>query len=218
MTQGNWPDEQLVQLAALQHYSYCPRQYALIHIEQTFDENIFTLRGQVVHQQVDQAESVVEKNVRVERALPLFCDRLGLIGKADVVEFHGDIQAGGKVFPIEYKRGNKKHSEHDQLQLCAQAVCLEEMLGVPVDEGALFYHASRRRVPIAIDEPLRARLEQLTAEVRVLQIARKVPVLVNDKRCEQCSLRDSCQPELAGLQGAVSNAAAELYSSDDLSC
>lgn len=211
MPQGNWADEDLVPIAALQHYSYCPRQFALIHIEQTFDENIYTLRGQVVHSQVDQAESVIEKNVRVERALPLFSDRLGLVGKADVVEFRGERD----VQPVEYKRGNRKLSPHDQLQLCAQAVCLEEMLGVSVQTGALFYHASRRRLPVAIDGPLRGRLETTITAVRALQRSQTVPPPVNDKRCQQCSLRDSCQPELGGLQRRLRASAAALYQVED---
>src|SRR5438552_3319316 len=113
-----------IMISALEHYSYCPRQCALIHQEQTFSENLYTLRGRAVHEQVDEPEAVVEKGVRVERALPLWSNRLGLVGKADVVEFRGETP-----YPVEYKHGPPREKEHDELQLCAQALCLEEMTG-----------------------------------------------------------------------------------------
>ena len=119
-----WSDDDLIMISALEHYSYCPRQYALIHQEQTYDENLYTLRGRAVHKQVDEPEYEVAHGVRVERALSLWSDRLGLIGRADVVEFHG-----ATPYPVEYKHGPRRQKEHDDLQLCAQALCLEEMTG-----------------------------------------------------------------------------------------
>ena len=127
-----WSDDDLIMISALEHYSYCPRQYALIHQEQTYDENLYTLRGRAVHKQVDEPEYEVAHSVRVERALSLWSDRLGLIGRADVVEFHG-----ATPYPVEYKHGPRRQKEHDDLQLCAQALCLEEMTGQDVPEGAI---------------------------------------------------------------------------------
>ena len=111
-----------IPLSALQHYSYCPRQCALIHQEQTFTENVFTLRGQRVHERVDEPDTRSEKGVRIEQALPLYCDRLGLSGKADIVEFLPD----GTPRPVEYKHGPRRQKEHDDIQVAAQALCLED--------------------------------------------------------------------------------------------
>src|SRR2546430_686008 len=130
----SWPDSDLVLISALEHWSYCPRQCALIHVEQTFDENLYTLRGRNAHERVDQPEGELREGVRVERAVPLWSDRLGLVGKSDVVEFHG-----ADPFPVEYKHGPRRKKEHDDLQLCAQALCLEEMTGRSVPRGAIYH-------------------------------------------------------------------------------
>ncbi len=124
-------------ISALQHYVYCPRQCALIHIEQTFEENLFTLRGQRLHERVNVPEYELIEGVRVERALPLWCHRLELTGVADVVEFTAD----GTPYPVEYKSGPRKPRDADDVQLCAQAVCLEEMFNCPVPAGAIFHHS-----------------------------------------------------------------------------
>ena len=129
-----------VPLSALQHYSYCPRQCALIHQEQSFEENVFTLRGQRDHERVDEPDTRHEDGIRIEQALPLYCDRLGLSGKADVVEFLPD----GTPRPVEYKHGPRRAKGHDDIQVAAQALCLEEMTGKQVDEGVIFHHTSRR--------------------------------------------------------------------------
>ncbi len=125
-----------IMISALEHYSYCPRQCSLIHVEQTFDENIYTMRGQALHRRVDEVKSEYQEGVRIERALPLWSHRLGLIGKADVVEFHGKTP-----YPVEYKHGPRRKKEHDDLQLCAQAICLEEMTGEEAPKGAIFHHS-----------------------------------------------------------------------------
>ncbi len=145
-----FPDDQLVMISALEHWSYCPRQCGLIHLEQTFDENLYTLRGRHLHERVDRPLGETQHDVRVERAVPLWSDRLGLIGKADVVEFHAETP-----YPIEYKHGKRRRWGHDDLQLCAQALCLEEMTGRQVPEGAIFYGGSRRRKPVVFDDALR---------------------------------------------------------------
>ena len=160
MTVPDDESDDAIAISALQHYSYCPRQCALIHAEQAWDENVYTLRGQAVHQQVDTPESRAEGEVRVERALPLYSRRLGLVGRADVVEFLPD----GTPFPVEYKHGPRRARQHDDLQLAAQAMCLEEMLGRPVPCGAIFHHSSRRRREVVITAALRATVEEMAPE------------------------------------------------------
>src|SRR5207244_12738437 len=154
------PDEVLI--SAIEHYSYCPRQCGLIHLERVFDENVFTLRGRRAHERAHEASSVTEGGVRVERGLPVWSERLGLYGVADVVEFHPD----GSVYPVEYKLGRRRGNRHDALQLCAQALCLEEMLGVTVPRGAVYSHESRRRREVALDAALRAETEAAVAAIR----------------------------------------------------
>lgn len=180
-----------IMISALQHYSYCPRQCALIHQEQVFDENVYTLRGRALHERVDEPDSQCEDGVRVERALPLYCERLGLIGKADVVEFH----AADVPYPVEYKHGPRRPKEHDDLQLAAQALCLEEMTGKKVMHGAIYHHGSRRRREVEIGDALRKQVEETTAAVRALLQSGKLPPPVNDERCRHCSLNEICQPE-----------------------
>lgn len=192
----NGPDPIL--LSALQHWCYCPRQCALIHVEQVFVDNLHTLRGQAVHRQVDQPGIELRAGLRIERALPVWSDRLGLIGKADVVEFELD----GTPFPVEYKVGSRAKAAWiavcDDLQLAAQALCLEEMTGKPVRAGALFYAKSKRRREVSIDGRLRGRVEEATAAVRAMIDAGVVPPPINDARCMKCSLADLCQPAMRG--------------------
>lgn len=184
-------EEDIVLISALEHFSYCPRQCALIHVERIFDENVFTLRGRRAHERADEAHTTLENGVRVERALPLWSDRLGLQGKGDVVEFHGD----GRVVPVEYKHGARRERRHDDLQLCAQALCLEEMLDVPVHHGAIYSIQTRRRREVAFDEPLRADTCAAIEDVRALhKNTGPLPAAVNDKRCPKCSLIDACLP------------------------
>ena len=184
-----------IALSALQHWCYCPRQCALIHVEQVFEENLFTQRGQALHKRVDDPGCEVRDGLRVERALPLFCDRLGLVGKADVVEFLPD----GAPYPVEYKHGSRNKRADiaacDDIQLAAQALCLEEMFGRAVPEGALYYATSRRRRIVAVDADLRAKTESTVSEVRQLLAAGILPPPLNDEHCRACSLHDLCQPE-----------------------
>ena len=187
---SEWSEDEIVLVSAIEHYSYCPRQCALIHIEHVFDENIFTLRGRRAHERVDEVDSVEEEGARVERALPIWSRRLGLQGKADIVEF----RAGGIIYPIEYKYGRRRHKVHDDLQLCAQALCLEEMLGVTIARGALYYYSSRRRREAQFDDQLRAKTEEIIAHIRRMQIMGEMPPPVDDARCRNCSLADACMP------------------------
>ena len=185
-----------VTISALQHWAYCPRQCGLIHLEQAFDDNLHTLRGQAVHQQVDQPGVEVRQGLRVERALPIWHDKLGLIGKADVVEF----EVGGTPYPVEYKHGSRHKSADiaaaDDVQLAAQALCLEAMTGLEVPEGAIYYASSRISRVVAIDASQRAAVTDATAAVReMLTLGALPPPTTDQRRCEGCSLRDRCQPE-----------------------
>lgn len=204
-----------IPLSALQHWAYCPRQCALIHVEQVFEENLFTLRGQALHKRVDDPGFEVRDGLRVERALPLFCDRLGLVGKADVVEFLPD----GTPYPVEYKHGSRHKRADiaacDDLQLAAQALCLEEMFGKSVPEGALYYATSRRRRVVSITADLRVAVEDVLAEVRRLLVADRLPPPLNDDHCRACSLRDLCQPEALAASSVNVAVRHSLFEVDD---
>jgi CRISPR-associated protein Cas4 len=192
-------DPDPIPMSALQHWAYCPRQCGLIHLEQAFDENLHTLRGQAVHRQVDAPGMELRGGLRVERALPLWSDTLGLIGKADVVEFERD----GTPYPVEYKHGSRHKAADiaacDDLQLAAQALCLEEMTGHAVPEGALYYASSKRRRCVPIDAGLRGQVVDTANAVRVMLAGGVLPSPLSDpRRCHGCSLRERCQPQALG--------------------
>lgn len=180
-----------IPLSALQHWAYCPRQCGLIHLEQAFADNIHTARGQAVHHMVDTPGYEIKSGVRVERALPLWSNRFNLIGKADLVEFHPD----GTVFPVEFKHGAKRQKQHDDIQLAAQAMCLEDMLGRRVSKGAIFHASSHRRREVTITPELRQLVIETAESIRAMLASGRLPLPVNDARCKECSLKDICQPE-----------------------
>jgi CRISPR-associated exonuclease Cas4 len=189
-------DTDALPISALQHWAYCPRQCGLIHLEQAFDDNLHTQRGQAVHAQVDKPSVEERKGLRVERALPLWSEALGLIGKADVVEFEPD----GTPYPVEYKHGSRHKAADiavcDDIQLAAQALCLEEMTGRAVNEGALYYASSRRRRVVPITAALRAAVADAATAVRAMLSSATLPPPTSDvRRCKGCSLRERCQPE-----------------------
>lgn len=190
MYPGRFSDDELVPVSALQHYVYCPRQCALIHVERVWEENVYTLRGRRVHERADTPGAADRGDVRLERALPIWSERLGLIGQADVVEFLPD----GTPYPVEYKSGPRLARRADEVQLCAQAICLEEMFGRPVPRGALYYHGTRRRREIAFTNVLREEVERVIREVRHLLQQQQLPAPAGDRRCRHCSLFDTCLP------------------------
>jgi len=201
-----------VLLSALQHYSYCPRQCALIHQEQVFDENEFTLRGRRAHQRVDAGEHTVEDGKRVVRSLPLFSEKYQLAGKADVVEFLDD----GTPYPVEYKYGRRQPREHDDIQLAAQALCLEEMTGRTVREGAIYSHKTHRRRTVPITPALRQRVVDIAAEVRAMLSENVLPGPVDDRSlCRACSLHDQCQPEMVAATKKLASLRKRLFSTED---
>ncbi|MDX1612117.1 MAG: CRISPR-associated protein Cas4 [Candidatus Thermoplasmatota archaeon] len=190
--------KRLVPISALQHYRYCPRQCALIHVEQTFDENLYTLRGHRAHERVDEPGSRIEGEGRVQYALPIWSDKLAIVGRADVVEF----PSSGPLHPVEHKVGRRKARRADEVQLCAQALCLEEMFGVEIPCGALYYNASQRRRTVEFNEALRILTHDTIADVRDLLERLHVPPPVDDERCPPCSLIDSCLPSVIAKEGA----------------
>ena len=196
-----------VPISALQHFLYCPRQCALIHVERVWLENRLTAEGRILHGRVEEGVTDRRFGVRTERSVPVRSRRLGVAGVVDVVEVHQD----GRVFPVEYKRGRPKRHRADEVQLCAQAVCLEEMLEQAILKGALFYGRSRRRTPVIFDAELRDLTAQTTREVRGLIEARTTPSPVYERRkCDSCSLKEACKPERLQRPPAVEQWLAEI--------
>lgn len=191
-------EDDVIALSALQHYLYCPRQCALIHVEQLWAESRHTAEGRLLHEKADQPKMERRKGVRVVTAMPLAEVRLGISGIADVVEFHQEPH-GEQAFPVEYKRGRPKAHRADEVQLCAQALCLESMLDQRIHAGALYYGATRRRVDVCFDDELRQLTLDTIAAVRSMLAAGVTPTAQYHPRlCDACSLLDLCQPRLLG--------------------
>jgi CRISPR-associated exonuclease Cas4 len=193
-----------VPISAIEHWSYCPRQCALIHVEQTFEDNLYTIRGRIAHERVDTALDSSPRGVRAVRSLPLWSDKLGLRGRADLVEFRST-----GPYPVEYKVGVRR-GRHADLQVCAEALCLEDMLGVPVPRGAVFYHGLRRRIEVAFDDDLRLATLRVIDDIRAALRRQDIPPAPNDSRCRHCSLINAClpwvvadSPRQRGLQSAL---------------
>lgn len=183
----------LIPISALQHFLFCPRQCALIHLEQIWEENLYTAEGRLLHEKADSGKVEVRGDVKTVTGLLLRSCTLGITGKADVVEFHRR-EGVWHPFPVEYKRGRPKAHNADTIQLCAQAVCLEEMLGLPVPEGALFYGKTRRRLAVPINAALRKAMEETAGAVHSLMRCAVTPPPVADERCAACSLAEQCLP------------------------
>jgi CRISPR-associated exonuclease Cas4 len=190
--------EPVVPLAALEHYAYCPRQCALIHVDGVWSDNIHTVRGTFGHRRADTGGQRWERSRQVVRALPLWSEGLGLTGRADAVEFDEE----GQPCPVEYKIGTR-HGDAAHVQLCAQALCLEEMLGRPVPVGYLWFSGPRRRLQVAMDADLRTRTLDLIDEVRATLSALALPVPVNDARCRECQLLGHCLPGVSAQPETV---------------
>jgi CRISPR-associated exonuclease Cas4 len=209
----SYTEDDLLSLSALQHLVFCERQCALIHIEQMWDENLFTAEGRIMHERVHEEGEESRGGVRTARGVSLRSLRLGLVGKADVVEFHPILppslprgECGSKQalprpdqwrpFPVEHKRGKPKPDESDKIQLCAQALCLEEMLGVEVPSGALFYGRTRHRLDVEFDKSLREATEKAAARLHELIASGSTPKPVYAKKCKSCSLLHRCLPRV----------------------
>jgi CRISPR-associated exonuclease Cas4 len=181
----------LIPLSALQHYLFCPRQSALIHVEQLWAEDVATVEGRLLHERVDAGRSESRPGVRITRGVLIRSVALGVSGIADVVEFRGEPR---RPFPVEYKRGKPKTHRADEVQLCAQAICLEEMYGGAIAEGALFYGETRRRQPVTFDAELRDLTARTAAGARADILAGRTPPPVAKPACRRCSLVDLCMP------------------------
>lgn len=204
-----WPDP--INVSALNQYSYCPRRCALIYLEGEFTDNVHTARGNAEHARVDRlAHATTRDGARVEYALPIWSERIGLIGKCDVVEFWPD----GTIYPVEYKHGPRRRHDNDDLQLAAQALCLREMFARPVLRGAIFHTSSKRRREVEFDAVLREGVEQTVHAIRTMLSGCKLPPRLNDKRCGQCSMRGICLPQLAATADDEARLGASLYDPD----
>ncbi len=189
-----------ITLSALQHYAFCPRQCALIHNEQAWAENFLTAQGRVLHERVDGGEPETRKGVRFERSVHASAEKFGISGVLDMVEHE---LATGRLKPVEYKRGKPKSDNWDKIQLCAQALCLEEMTGKTVEEGALWYQQTRHREPVAFSGSLRQETLAVIEQVRSLLESGSTPLPVYGKHCKACSLVEICQPQLMGRDRSV---------------
>lgn len=209
-----YAEEDLLPLSGLQHLTFCERRWALIHLERQWEENLFTAEGKLLHDKAHSAGIESRPDVLVRRTLSLCSFRLGLSGQTDIVEFQpGAPDEPGlaiprrkglwRPYPIEYKRSRDKHgSSAYQIQLCAQALCLEEMLDTPVPCGAIFDGQTRRRVVITFDMDLRQRVEHLAARMHAICESRKTPPAVYEKKCEGCSMKPVCLPSITGSERA----------------
>ncbi len=200
-----YEEEELLPISAVQHLAFCERQCALIYIEGIWEDNPLTIEGSHLHERTHNAgrRSEIRGDLRISRDLALRSFRLGLSGRADVVEFHRVSQGGIPLpgsdglwlpFPIEYKRGRPKKERCDEIQLCAHAICLEEMLGVAVPEGALYYGAMRRRFGVSFDERLRAETTAVAERLHRLMARVETPVAIREPKCRRCSLVEVCMP------------------------
>ena len=206
-------DPRLIPLSALQHYAFCPRQCALIHNEQVWADNFLTAQGNLIHERVDSGEPESRKGIKYERGAQVAAPSLGLTGKLDLVEC---VVATGEMFPIEYKRGKPKPSDWDELQLCAQALCLEEMTSKVVPEGAIYHHKTRRRRVVLIDAALREHTIALVQQVRDLLASGVIPAPTSERAlCQNCSLIDACQPDLVGNAATIARLRKHLFKVED---
>jgi CRISPR-associated exonuclease Cas4 len=234
MTVAMFDEDQHIPISALQHWLYCPRQCALIHVEQAWAENKFTAEGRVMHENAHEGADETKAGVRITRGMPVVSQELGLSGQCDVVEFHpagGDLKfeisdlrerEGGegcedpfksrisnfksalRALPVEYKRGKPKPHRADEVQLCAQAMCLEEMLGISIGIGCLYYGEKRRRTDVVFDQELRDLVSKTSEEVRQCFASGLTPTAEYDpRRCDACSLLDLCQPHAMRFKKGV---------------
>lgn len=203
-----YAEEDLLMISALQHLLFCPRQCALIHIEQQWTENRFTAEGRIMHERVDEAGKESRGRIRTVFGPPLRSLRLGLSGRADVVEYHRQDHGPARTpswrpFPVEYKRGKPKKNDSDFVQLCAQAICLEEMLGCSVPEGAIYYGKPRRRMTVDFDAALRQKTAETASKLHELLGSGRTPPARYEKKCDSCSLLSLCIPKVTGTARSV---------------
>ncbi len=211
-------EDDLLPISALQHLAFCLRQCALIHIERIWVENRLTAEGRLLHEQVHEKGTTSRIDTLLVRGLSIRSLDVGIVGIADMVEFHrisgGEGPAGVELpgaegrwrpLPVEYKRGRPKGNSCDEIQLCAQAICLEEMLGTTIEEGSLFYGTTRRRCDVRFDPALRDETAEAVNRLRRLISSEQLPTADPGKKCRLCSLRDECLPGIAKLDHSASD-------------
>lgn len=225
MSKPDCPNLELLPLSLLNDFLYCRRRAALKIIEGWREANAHTVLGDLVHEHADLPGYEVAKSVKVLRALPVWSERLGLSGKCDIVEVHAqpisqvigaDYDKPGEVsfVPVEYKKGKRRAFENDDAQLCAQAMCLEEMFGAAVPRGAVFHAQSKRRREVEFNSDLRSRVERSVADLReLIRVGLVPPALYAEGRCEECSLFNVCLPRLTRSEAASATTVAirKLY-------
>lgn len=193
----HYNEEELLPLSGIQHFAFCERQWGLIHVENQWVENIRTAEGRIMHQRVDDPfYTETRGDAKTVRSVPLISKTLGLYGVADVLELQKIPNHETTYNIIEYKRGRPKLDDRDEVQLCAQAFCLEEMLGITLPHGYLFYGETKHRHRVVFDKGLRGRVESLAARMHFLYARGETPPAVKDKRCKNCSLAGICLPKL----------------------
>lgn len=204
-----------VLLSLLNDFVFCPRRAALKCVEGQWEDNAYTLEGSLLHERTDTPGVEERPGVRIARALPLFSRRLGLVGKADVVEFYRQADGSETPYPVDYKRGRRRKWDNDDVQLCAQGLCLEEMLGVAVPQGAIFHAGSKRRREVLLTAELRRLTEDTIRSVRTMIEASEVPPAVLHPKCDGCSLRPACLPEVTHAPARTAAFAQSLFHVED---
>ncbi|HMN25458.1 MAG TPA: CRISPR-associated protein Cas4 [Ignavibacteriaceae bacterium] len=189
-----YTENDFIMISALQHYVYCPRQCGLIHVDDVWQENVFTVRGNILHGKVDTDTYETRGNTKTVRGLRIHSYKFGITGRCDVVEFK-ETENGKIVLPVEFKSGEPKEDISDKVQLCAQAICLEEMLNITIKQGTFFYGKIRRRNIVDIDEELRTQTENIILAVRQIVASKKIPIAEFQTKCRNCSLQSICQPK-----------------------
>ncbi|MBR3631071.1 MAG: CRISPR-associated protein Cas4 [Oscillospiraceae bacterium] len=218
-----YPEDEYLMLSGIQHFAFCRRQWALIHIEQQWEENLRTMDGNLMHERVHD-DSIREKrgDLIVTRSMAVSSPRLGLSGECDAVEFHKDkhgiplfgMEGTYRIVPVEYKRGSPKENDCDVLQLTAQALCLEDMLCCEITEGFLYYGETRHRIKVTFDAALRERTEAVIREMHELYQRQHTPLVRRRKACNACSLREICLPGLEKAKPASAYLREMLHGED----
>ena len=205
----DYKEEDYLKLSGIQHFAFCRRQWALIHIENQWEENVRTVEGQIIHEKAHDRFAVEARgNILISRGMPIYSASLGISGECDVIEFHKSpegVHITGRdglyeVIPIEYKRGEEKQDEIDELQLTAQVMCLEEMLCCMIPQGFMYYHETRHRVAIDISNELRNKVIEVLKEMHQLYQRGYTPYVKRSRKCNACSLKHICLPELSSVK------------------
>lgn len=209
-----YSEDELLMISGIQHFSYCKRQWALIHVENQWERNVYTVRGDIVHEKVDDPFILETRgDLIVSRSVPIISWELGFYGIADLIEFNksetGVVIQGKEgyfnILPVEYKVGKPKERLYDEIQLCLQALCLEEMYGTKIEEGGMYYAKIRRRMKVHFDSRLRKYTRDIVAEMHKLISENVTPKENYGLKCDHCSLYNICLPKVISKRKSVSS-------------